>query len=306
MSVALTIILSVLNIITTILHFFGCYLLTYQYRKGKHNSQQLFLINLALTEGLVNLLQFIINTGTGMIPMSSENRLKMEEVRYYTKTLRGYGFVTVYFFTMIYLTLDKLFDIILNIKYHLYWCTKRTRYLLISTWALSISTAIAVCVVHYCTGIDDHTILDMYIYPIFDVLFILIACVTYGFIFHLYKRTRVPPARTSSSEPPPSAFQVFKASRFYIAVLLMTTFIFFMAIPEMIHLSVVVISGYHYTPLKIVLTILWALSYFSDAIIYIWMKPSVRKLMKKKLGLYHRVSSLEFAPRPFTIDASTK
>ena len=53
--------------------------------------------------------------------------------QHYIKTVRGYGFNTVYLLTMIYLTLDKMFDIYLNIKYHVYWNEIRTKVLLAGT-----------------------------------------------------------------------------------------------------------------------------------------------------------------------------
>ena len=291
MSIALRITLSIVNLITTILHTLGGYLLIYQYRNGSQDSYQLFLINLSISEGVANLLQFLINPISDMFSMSINVALVINKVQYYIKTLRGYGFVTVYFLTMIYLTLDKLFDILLNIRYPLYWNELYTRNLLTITWAMSISTAITVSIVHHYTGVDFHVILDMYIYPIFDIVFIIIAVLTYGFIFHKYKQTRNPPTENTTSTSNyrrPNVLRVFQNSRFYIPVLLITTFIFFMAIPEMIHLCLVVSNGNHFDPLKTILTILWALSYFSDAIIYIWMKPSVKRVLLRKLGIRRR------------------
>ena len=290
MSTALILTLSTVNLITTILHTLGGYLLIYQYHNGSQDSQQLFLINLAISEGVANLLQFLINPISDMFSMSIKVAFVTNKVQYYIKTLRGYGFVTVYFLTMIYLTLDRLFDILLNIRYPLYWNEKNTRKLLTITWAMSISTAITVSIVDWVYEIGSHEILDIYIYPTFDIVFTIIAVLTYGFIFHKYKQTRAPPthATCTSHLGRPHTLRVFQNSRFYIPVLLITTFIVFMVIPEMIHLCLVVIKGTHFNPLKTILTILWALSYLSDAIIYIFMKPSVRRLLLRKFGVRRR------------------
>ena len=51
MSIVLSIVLSILNVVTTLLHILGCYLLTYQYNNGVQNPQQLYLINLSISEG---------------------------------------------------------------------------------------------------------------------------------------------------------------------------------------------------------------------------------------------------------------
>ena len=291
MGIALTLTLSSLNLITTILHTFGGYLLIYQYRHGLQDSHELFLINLSISEGIVNLLQFLINPISDMISMSTNHALVINKVQHYIKTLRGVGFVTVYFLTMIYLTLDRLFDILLNIRYSLYWNELYTKNLLKVTWAMSISTAITVSVVYHYTGVDFHVILDLCVYPTFDIVFIIIAVLTYGFIFHKYKQTRNPPTEnttTTSNYRRPNILRVFQKSRFYIPVLSITTFIVFVAIPEMIHLWLVVIKGTHFNPLKTILAILWALSYFSDAVLYIWMKPSVKRLLLRKLRICWR------------------
>ena len=296
MSVALRITLSVVNLITTIFHILGSYLLIYQYRNGLQNSQQLFLINLAIAEGVTNLLQFLANPISDMISMSPKTALVIQECQYYIKTIRGYGFVTVYFLTMIYLTLDRLFDILLNIRYPLYWNENHTSKLLIVTWAISITTTITVSVLYHYTGSDFHKILDIYIYPTFDILFIIIAFLTYSFIFHKFKQTRVSPTQNTngmSTSAGQNIFKVFQKSRFYIPVLLISTFIFFMAIPDLLNLFIVNINGNHDITLRITLKISWALSYLSDAIIYIWIKPSVRKLLIKKLCICPRENSIQ-------------
>ena len=133
-----------------------------------------------------------------------------------------------------------------------------------------------------------HETLDLYIYPTFDVVFLITAIITYVYIFHKYKQSRLPPTplhRRSSMVECVKTFKVFKQSRFYIPLLLTLTFVVFMVIPEFVNLSRVA-SGRKSTEdvaLTTCLKIMWTLSYLVDAVIYIWMKTSVRKLMKRKL-----------------------
>ena len=280
----LTIVLSTLNVITTILHTIGCYLLTHQYTNGLQNSQQLFLINLSVSEGFLNLLQFLTNnySVTGTHP-------SLVEVQHYVKTVRGYGFAVVYFTTMIYLTMDKLFDVLLNIRYLLYWNELRTRSLLLGTWCLSLMSALGASITYYFTHFDVHEKLDLYVYPTLNTIFIVTALLTYGFIFRKYKQTRIPPVPLPVSEE----------SRFYIPVLLISTYIVFMCIPSFTQ-TIHVALGYKHdydVIINNVLRILWSMSYLSDAIIYIFLRKSVRRLLQAKFGCFFvRRSSRQIAP----------
>ena len=110
----LIVLLSALNLLTALLHGLGCYLLTFQYKEGHQTSQQLFLINLAVSEGAANFLQLLTNQHV-TLQNNSTSLFIIHKCQHYIITFRGYGVVTVYFLTMIYMTLDKFFDIFLNI-----------------------------------------------------------------------------------------------------------------------------------------------------------------------------------------------
>ena len=164
----------------------------------------------------------------------------------------------------------------------------RTKTLLIVTWCTSLSSAITVSMVYHFTGFEVHEALDLYVYPTFNVIFLVIAVLTYGFIFHKYKKSRLPPVQASFNRDirRQSTFQVFQKSRFYIPVLLITSFILFMAIPDFIQMGFVA-SGESHDGMFVLTTslrILWAISYLIDAIIYIFIKTSVRNLLHEKFS----------------------
>ena len=155
------------------------------------------------------------------------------------------------------------------------------------TWCMTLSSAITVSIVYHFTEFRVHEALDLYVYPTFNIIFLLIAMVTYGFIFHKYKKSRLPPAQPSFSTTRmrrQSTFQVFQKSRFYIPVLLITSFILFMAVPDFIQMGYVASGQSHdgHFVLTTSLRILWAISYLIDAVIDILIKTSVRNLLKQK------------------------
>ena len=114
-------ILSVVNLITTFAHALGAYLLTCLYIDGTNEASEMLLINLSISEASLNFLQFLINVlELAMIPGPI----------HYLRTLRGFGFIGAYFCSMVYITMDKLLDILLNSKYHVYVTNKRVKILL--------------------------------------------------------------------------------------------------------------------------------------------------------------------------------
>lgn len=291
-NVILTIFLSIVNLITALLHLFGLHFLRKEYKNGLQDSQQVYLINIAKSESAINILQLLLNPSPlvfKMTPMLGNAMLISQD---YIKMIRGYGFVTVYFLSMFYLTLDRLMDIRLSIKYNLYWNEFYTERLLKFTWICSCVVTATVCLVHHFYNVNFNLVLDIYIYPICNLLFVTIIVITYGFIFIKYKQTRVSPVQKivqgRSFKSNQSVLKVFKRSRFYIPMLLIASFIVFMVVPEWTHLFVVVLRNEKSITLNLVLMILWTFSYFVDAVIYIWIKPSFKKEMKRRFGVYRK------------------
>ena len=137
------------------------------------------------------------------------------------------------------------------------------------------------------TGFTVLEALDLFIYPTFNTVFLCVAVLTYAFIFIKYKQSRLPPVPYPAVSRPceMNAFRIFKRSRFYIPVLLITTYIFFMCVPAFVQtVHVAMGNGHDYDVIiNNVLRILWSMSYLMDAIIYIFLKKSVRRLLKLKL-----------------------
>ena len=126
----------------------------------------------------------------------------------------------------------------------------------------------------------NHAVFVLYV-PL-EVLFIILAFSTYGFLFHKYWKLRAPPVQVSGiTAPSPSVLQVFRKSRFYVAILLITTFFIFAIIPEMmLHLSMASFSD----ETKEVILMFIVVGWVCDAVIYVFMNPSVKRLLMRKVG----------------------
>ena len=122
----------------------------------------------------------------------------------------------------------------------------------------------------------------------------------FSFIFHAFKKTRSIPSQYKTSSQtlvqPPTTFQVFRNSRFYVPGLLILNFLLLVVIPSFVYYF------YNYFNKEINKTLnytIWLLnicSYLFDAIVYIFLHPLVRKMLRKKFRRIfgsgrHRTSS---------------
>lgn len=298
----LEVIVVLLGLVIIILHSFGCYCLLCNYKQGKDDVNQIYLINLSINEALgefiaVSVLHIPKLTKLFGIHLSCT----FEMLQIYCVILLYAVFSFVYYTNMVYICLDKLMDIVLNIKYNVYWNKQRAKKLLVATWfigcliwlSLSVSTYYthkhATDLTGKCTKRDFYTEKFVgYFYPTFDVLFFIVASISYGFIFHKFKQTRLLPAQISfskatNSRTSVSSFKAFRQSRFYIPVLLVLTFILLVVVPDIINLVYSIILHKESKILDRFLLICFQLSYLNDAIIYIFIQQQTRRILRRKM-----------------------
>ena len=274
----LAIILIILDTLSVLLHTLGSYLLICVYQNGCQETQQIYIINLAVCEAFIGLLSLLYTA----VPT---------DVGIYVGSFIIFGFVTTIYLTMIYISIDRLLDVKLNIRYPLFWNEKKTKYLLIVTWLVNISISIVIIIIHGYAKMNISLSITMPIFITFDFFFTLLAFITYGYLFEKYRRTRVPPIH-NTTQPKLSVFRVFRNSKFYVSALLIITFLSFTVVPDMIMFYLVLINGYISETVFTICKILFAISRLSDACIYIFMKPSVKCLLVEKLAIFQRINDI--------------
>ena len=278
-----------LSILNVLLHTLGLYLLLTIYKNGKNETpQQLFLIHLTVCEILINF--FGILRGVDDIISESTNCGEIDSllvnVNEYVMILSFTGVSVVYYITMIYLTVDRLADILLNIKYHLYWDTRRTNVLMCITWIAGLLLSGIISLLYKFTGFEWENVFYKYFLPILNFSFITISLVTYVCIFRIYKRTHDTKWGQRGTRRALSSWQVFRRSRFYVSVLMILTFLVFMVIPDLSYLFLVVIRGDKTRDfLLLCCYISYGICNIIDAWIYIYLQAPVRRLLIRKLHL---------------------
>ena len=182
-----------LSIFNTIFHSLGFYLLICLYTIRKHTCQQVLLINLAFVEAFKNLLYMCANMRLFMgkhvlEKFSKETSHDINMVLYYISLLADV-IAMLQYFIVAFLTIDRFLAAFLNIKYFVYCKVKRVQYILAITWLSTLVIFLILAVITPKPDYDDLHEYDKFyngicnVYLTLDITFIIIASVTYTFLF---------------------------------------------------------------------------------------------------------------------------
>ena len=147
------------------------------------------------------------------------------------------GSVELLYMLMIALTLDRLINIVIGMRYSAYWTPGKTKKLLIIFWVIGCLWSLANVVMYYFRGSEwVYNVTVAYVGLVKSIAYIVLAFVTYLVIFWKYKKSRDSLHQFQSSENTErsehsSFLQMFRKSRFYVSVLIIFTYLLFITIP---------------------------------------------------------------------------
>lgn len=290
MSLPIVIFSIILCLVTMLLHSIGCWLLISLYVRGEKEPEELFLINVSLSGLVFTTSHLLITPLRNITSLSLDTLIVIENVQSYIAIFDCYGGL-IYYVCMIFLSVDRLLYIALDIRYHIYINVRRTSILLKSTWSIGLLLTLGILIIYAFTKIDTLTPLFRYIYPPFDFVFIIIAFGTYGFLFRKYSASKKPPAQRARTESMPitpirSNFEIFQTSRFYVPVCLIANFLLFIVIPDILYILYVSGVPMNFSSLNNLYSCSFIVSCFCDAVVYIFLSSTMKKLLVRKLRLY--------------------
>ena len=275
-----------LNTIVIIVHVIALILLFKVKRNNVAGSQKYLLVVLCLTE-----LTYSLTDNTRIILVQSRD-LSILIIGYDIHMFRATAVLTMDILIMIYITVDRFCEIYLNLKYPIYWNSRKTLLLIASSGIICIILFIIVIIhikkvpvmqfryVYANMGI----LLVRYVYPLAYLCFLVIASISYFYIFkkikahknqrkkitgHLYGKVNVKDRKTKNS------FKIFVPS------LIILTFFLFMTIPNILQLCV----SFNLIPSEYieVAFILIPIGFLADPIIYIFNLLAVKRKIRKVL-----------------------
>ena len=249
-----------------------------------NGSQKYLLISFCLTE---------LTLGIYSVLISSITFVNIQHTKTIEETLLIFLLTPlslIYFLVMILITLDRLLEFRLSIKYSLYWSSKKTLVALL--FIISISMSIFICIVILTTFYDFTSkyeeILLIQVLPVFGNFFIVLAGYTYYQIYQKVKENRKKSKRIkriyevkNSSKQMDSnqrkRFQVFLPS------VIIGTFILFSLAPYLIWIIQYHICNDCYKFLNSIIEILYSLGLLADPIVSIFSLKPIRMRIKRAL-----------------------
>lgn len=299
-----SVLLLILFFTNIIAHSIGIYLLRSIHKRGGGDVQQIYIINLSLVEIFICIINFSLNV-LNLLPLPKHSLSNVRMVQEYATIVIHTMLSFVFYASMILVTLDKVFEVWLNIKYSLFCNSRKARYLVYTSWLIGFTIFLVIISSYLLLRFQYHKF-NEYCFMTFDFLFLTTAVISYGSIFYKYKETRRHPAMGVHVNYPANnnnTFSVLLNSRFYISILLIVSFILFMVVPDFIYVLLLLRNehthGSHHGEtawpgtklIEQVISMLYAFSFLVDACIYILMQEKVRKrLIRKfrKISLFTR------------------
>ena len=263
-----------------ILHSFGIFLLVKCHR-SKNKIQYFFLGNLAASELMKNL----VYTGYDILSIIKyqHNRFDrnfLNNVLVFLKCLSGTSVYYSYVLANVFITGDRIACVYYSARYSFIWTLYKSKVLLLSTWLFCLLTMIPV----YLSDLKQpkKVIISGYVACMLNIMYLVFAVLSYTWIFSEYKKSKRR-IKMSSTVEQLSTAQIFRQSRFYVAILILLSFLLFMVVPQFIIALMNLLSCKISENYDDYLCISETLSDTVDGIIYVFLQPKIRKMLLKNI-----------------------
>ena len=273
-----------ISIIIIITHLLALTLLFKLKKDNLNGTQKYLLVSLCLNELTLGVESIIFICSTTFIHTRVAKTIKdISQIFSLTPLIQ------IYFSIMILITLDRLLEFRLNIKYSLYWSPKKTLVALLIIVSISISTFICVLIVrrfYYFTADSYKEILLKHVLPTFSNSFILLALYTYYQIYKKVKENREQNKRIKQMFEVKNShkqmdFNRRKRFQVFLPSLIIASFILFNVVPYTIWLIHANVCNNCNNVVHTVMYCLYLLAWLADPLIYIFSLKSIRMKIKR-------------------------
>ena len=267
----------ILDLVVIFVHVIAIRMLISVKTNNVRGSQKLLLLVLCVTELTFSILD-INNKGLHL--------LEYTEYRYIWWMFSISSAVIMNMFVMTLITIDRFMDIYLNIKYDIHWYAKSTKIALTAAFVVSLLSGIPAVIV----GLEDpckvFKFLSLYVYPVLEGIFVVIALFTYFYIIKQVQKHKNISRKIEKQlrENHIIPFQKPSRNRFriYVPTLIIITFILFTIGPNVIKFFYFLnIIQNHY--ISHIAYLLIPVGFIADPLIYILNLKPVRTRLKQMI-----------------------
>lgn len=272
MTLTKSITLLTFGIVNILLHTSGSYVLILHQRKQRVDSpRDLFLVNLGISEVLKNLLYLLSNTLMGLMQVQNIKPVICNLV---------WNMNLIYFCSMFIVTTDRLLAALLNLKYRIYSTYAKGKRVIISQWILG---AILAGISIKFNWFSEFKPFNCKLMVLLSSFYLFYAIITYCIIFKKFIRSK---QATQLTNVKINVLKRFRQSKFYVSVLLITSFVTFIILPDILVFFFMKSSLTPQVKLLDVWIFVRQISDTCDWCIYIFAKDATRKLFLKKICCY--------------------
>ena len=191
----------------------------------------------------------------------------------------------LYIFIMTLIVMDRFLEIYLNIKYKIFWSSQKTKIALVTCLLAFIPLFIIGLVLKESRFVAS--LMFYFIYPILELIFIIIcSCVYYYIIKLLVKLRKNTMKQQTQRQEKGSKLTYHRESNYrfkiFVPTLIIVTFLLFMVVPNVIRLcaflkmvktEIAYIVSFTFIPI----------GFIADPCIYIFNLSAVRSVLRRKL-----------------------
>ena len=256
--------ISTLRIIPITIHSLGLVCL-YKQKQRKH-IQKTLLMNLSFIEILLVTAGFFVSV--------------VEVFQWISNVIYNRIVVSVYvisnlmfYIIMFIITIDRLLCVVLHVRYSYYITPLRVKKFLLGTWACAFVGFLTLCI----ADVSKIYRYAIYLYLTLDILFVIIAIVTYILVTMTIKFSK----RNHSST------QERNKRKYLVPMVLVLTFIIFYCIPDFV-IAIFVHSNF----VRYIVMLFWSIGVIADPLTYIFLDRRNRTEMKR----FFNFSSMKSRP----------
>ena len=282
------------HVLVIFTHIVALKVLINKKQKRLKGNQKMLLITLSVAE----LTYAVVNIGK--LLCSLYNLINLNDAFFTLNFVAGFW---MYWVIMTLITIDRFLEIYLNIKYNILCSPKKTKTVLII--AIVISVLLLVPAFH----VKKETLISfgiLFCYPMLESFFIILALVTYLYIFKQVQRHRKSTLKVQKQLRRNNRVitRMHFGNRFKVFVpsLIIITFIFFMCIPNTI--SLFILKGFVKPELQGVVFILIPIGLVADPVIYIFSLKGISRSSIKSAWSANSIRISNHASRPSCADSS--
>lgn len=283
-----------LDVLVIFTHIMALRVLINKKQRRLKGNQKMLLITLSVAE----LTYAVVNIGK--LLCSLYNSINLNDAFFTLNFVAGFW---MYWVIMTLITIDRFLEIYLNIKYNILCSPKKTKTVLII--AIVISVLLLVPAFH----VKKETLISfgiLFCYPMLESFFIILALVTYLYIFKQVQRHRKSTLKVQKQLRRNNRVitRMHFGNRFKVFVpsLIIITFIFFMCIPNTI--SLFILKGFVKPELQGVVFILIPIGLVADPVIYIFSLKGISRSSIKSAWSANSIRISNHASRPSCADSS--